>query len=92
MPSVDLPLRLQTAPANLLRASVPGHDRAVYVSLFGADRAGARPQPNPGEFLWSDGVVSLYLVQARHAGAGLVIDLRVVVEPRRLAASAAAAA
>jgi hypothetical protein len=93
MPPVDLSLRLQTAPANLLRASVPGQDRAVYVPLFGEGRPDAGPQLTPGELLWSDGVVSAYLVQARREEAGFVIDLRVVTEqPRPLAASASAAA
>ncbi len=83
MAPVDLSLRLQDAPARLLRAAVTGQDRAVYVPLSGAAA---------GEFLWSDGPVSLYLFRARREGAGLVIDLRVVIEPPRPVAARAPAA
>jgi hypothetical protein len=76
MKPVNVQLRLQPAPDSLLRTAVRGEGRSVYVPAPHGDG----PVPGPGECVWTDGVVSLF-VQAHQGTAGLVIDLRVVVGP-----------
>jgi hypothetical protein len=84
---VNLHLRMQPAPADLLRTAVRGQGRSVYVPLLFSNG----PSLGPGECVWTDGVVSLF-VKARQGEDGLVIDLRVTVDPPPPAGTAALAA
>ena len=85
MKLVKLQLRLQPAPADLLRTTIRGKGRSVYVP---APR-GNGPTPGDGECVWSDGAVSLF-VKAHQGEGGLVIDLRVIVDPPPTPADTAA--
>lgn len=76
MKSVNLQLRFQPAPANLLRTAVCGMGRSVYVPVSYINT----PTPGPGECVWTDGVVSLF-AKANHIEDGLVVDMTVIVDP-----------
>jgi hypothetical protein len=76
MKPINLQLRLQPAPASLVRAAVQGSGRSVYIP---APR-GKHPCPGAGECVWTDGAVSV-LVKACQADAGVVIDVCVVAAP-----------
>lgn len=85
MQPVELQLRLQPAPANLLRAALSGEERSIYVP---APRSNG-PASGRGECIWPAGAVSLF-VKAHRSADGLVIDLRVIVDPPPPPAGAAA--
>jgi hypothetical protein len=85
MKPVKLQLRLQPAPANLLRTAIRGKVRSVYVPVLGSNG----PALGAGECVWTAGVVSLF-VKAHQGEDGLVIDLRVIVDPPLPPAEAAA--
>jgi hypothetical protein len=79
MSPVKLQVRLQPAPAGLVRTAVRGQCRTVYVPGPFANE----PVSGPGECVWTDGVASLF-VKAHQGEEGLVIDLRVTADPPAL--------
>jgi hypothetical protein len=87
MNPMNLQLRLQPAPADLVRTAVGGESPSVYVSA--PYRNGS--VPGRGECVWTNGELSVF-VKAHHSEDGLVIDLRVVVDPPRPPAEEAALA
>lgn len=76
MNPVKLQMRLQPAPANLLRTAVRGNGRSVYVPVSPSNGRA----PGGGDCVWTDGALSLF-VKAHQGGDGLVIELRVIVDP-----------
>jgi hypothetical protein len=78
-------LRLQPAPGNLLRTAVRGAERSLYVHV---SRSG-RPAPGAHDCIWRDATVSLFL-KAHQGEDGLVIDLRLLVDPTHSPAGTAA--
>jgi hypothetical protein len=87
MSPVKLQMSLQPAPAGLVRTAVRGQCRTVYVPAPYADE----PVSGPGECVWTDGVMSVF-VKAHRAEDGLVVDLHVTVEPPAPLGGAAALA
>jgi hypothetical protein len=82
---ISLQLRLQPAPANLLRAAIRGKWKSTYVPVPSGNGATL----GRGECVWAEGAVSLF-VKAHRGDDGLVIDLRVIVDPPPPPAGAAA--
>jgi hypothetical protein len=76
MEPLNLQVQLHSAPAGLLRTAVRGSGRSVYVPVA----AGEQPLGGPGECVWTDGNVSLF-VKARDGENGLAVDLQLVVNP-----------
>jgi hypothetical protein len=76
MSPVKLQMRLQPAPAGLVRTAVRGQCRTVYVPAPCANE----PVAGPGECVWTDGVMSVF-VKAHRAEDALVVDLHVTVDP-----------
>jgi hypothetical protein len=76
MKPVRLHLRLQRAPAKLLRTAIRGMGRSVYLSV----RRGNGPAFDAGECIWADRGLSIF-VKAHEGDDGLVVDLRVIVDP-----------
>ena len=87
MSPVKLQMRLQPAPAGLVRTAVRGQCRTVYVPAPCANE----PVAGPGECVWTDGVMSVF-VKAHRAEDGLVVDLYVTVDPPAPLGGAAALA
>ena len=87
MKPVKLQLRLQPAPANLLRTAIRGKVRSVYVPVLGSNG----PALGAGECVWTAGVVSLFVKahqgedggHAREARQGRGAPLSRFSEPER---------
>lgn len=76
MKPVNLRLRLQPAPANLLRTAVCGANESIYISV---------PESNGsatglGDCVWTDSTLSVF-AKAHQTPDGLVIDLCVAFGP-----------
>jgi hypothetical protein len=76
MRPIKVGLRMQPAPANLLRTAVHSEERTIYIPIFIGDNFASAQ----AECIWTDGVTSLY-VQAHQGEGGPVIDLHVVIDP-----------